>query len=71
MPGVPERLKQQWCDEDGGEWFVTIDEWRQVVELLPLARGGNRSILAIADRHIGSVAVLQCLADALALSGTR
>ena len=35
-----------------------MDEWRQVVDLLPLARRGNRSLLAIADGYVGSVAVL-------------
>lgn len=52
MHGVPEGLKQQWCDKDEGEWFVTIDNWGQVVELLPLARGDKRSILTIADRQL-------------------
>jgi hypothetical protein len=26
-----------------GEWIITMDEGRQVVDLLPLARRGNRS----------------------------
>jgi hypothetical protein len=29
MPGVPEGLNRQWFDEDEGEWFVTLDAWRQ------------------------------------------